>query len=100
MSKRFPLPAGAAALSLLLLSACSYPGFNLNPSDPGERALTGAAVGAGSGAVLGGVIGGWDGAAVGAAVGGVVGAVTGAATTPGPAPAPAPYAYEAPVPVR
>jgi hypothetical protein len=55
-------------------------------SDPGARALTGAATGAGIGAAIGCVVtlpaGCLPGAAVGAAVGGGTGAAAGAATTP------------------
>jgi hypothetical protein len=81
MLKRTVAPVFIAGLSLLALSGCAAMPY-INPNDPGQRALGGAAIGAGSGAAIGGAIGGWDGAAVGAAVGGVVGAVTGAATTP------------------
>lgn len=86
MSKRFVMTA-AAVVSLFALAGCANP--NIDMTNPGVRALSGAAIGAGTGAVLGGAVGGWDGAAVGAAVGGVVGAVTGAATAGGPPPLPA-----------
>jgi len=83
------MPAGAAALALLVLSGCAgqMPNFNsLNSNDPGQRAIGGALIGASTGALTGGLIGGWEGAGVGAAAGGVIGAVAGAATTPGGVP--------------
>jgi hypothetical protein len=58
----------AAALTL---GACG--------TNPGDRALSGAAIGAGTGATigaLGGPVGIGTGAAIGAGVGGVTGAVT------------------------
>lgn len=87
MLKRSVMPAGAAALALLVLSGCAgqMPNWNsFNSNDPGQRAIGGALVGAGSGALTGGLIGGWEGAGVGAAAGAVIGAVAGAATTPAP----------------
>jgi hypothetical protein len=88
MSKRTVVPVFIAGLSLFALSGCAAMPY-INPNDPGQRALSGAAIG--------GAVGGWNGAAVGAAVGGVVGAVTGAATTP-TTPAPPPAAGYAPPP--
>lgn len=98
MLKRSLMPAGAAAVALLVLSGCAgqVPFNSFNTNDPGQRALGGAVIGAGSGAVMGGVIGGWEGAGIGAAAGGVIGAITGAATTPGGA-VPQASAYPAPV---
>jgi hypothetical protein len=67
----------AATLALALpLAGCA------NTTDPGQRALGGAAIGAGGGAVLGGILGGPRGALTGAVLGGAVGAVGGAATAP------------------
>jgi len=59
----------AATASLLALSACG--------TDPGDRAVSGAAIGAAGGAVTGAMFGNpLAGAAIGAAVGGVTGVVT------------------------
>ena len=59
----------AATASLLTLSACG--------TDPGDRALSGAAIGAAGGAATGAMFGNpLAGAAIGAEVGGVTGAVT------------------------
>ena len=69
MNARF---ASAALIVVALgLSACG--------NDPGDRALSGAAIGAGAGAVGGALLGA---PLAGAAIGGVAGAGIGAATTP------------------
>lgn len=63
--------ATAALLALVGLSGCG--------TEPGERAVSGAAIGAGAGALIGGVTGT---AATGAAIGALGGAAVGAATDP------------------
>lgn len=63
--------AAAAIASVLILGGCG--------TDPGDRALSGAALGAGAGALIGGVTGT---AATGAAIGALGGAAIGAATDP------------------
>lgn len=65
------LVIGAAMVSVLALSACG--------TDPGDRALSGAAIGAGTGAVIGAATGS---PATGAAIGAIGGAAIGAATDP------------------
>jgi len=61
-----------AALSIAL-AACG--------ENPGDRALSGAAIGAGTGATVG-ALGGPVGVGTGAAIGAGAGAVTGAVTSP------------------
>jgi osmotically inducible lipoprotein OsmB len=65
------LVIGAAMVSVLALSACG--------TDPGDRALSGAAIGAGTGAIIGAATGS---PATGAAIGAIGGAAIGAATDP------------------
>ncbi len=63
---------GVVALtSILVLSGCG--------TDPGDRAVSGAAIGAGAGAIIGAATGT---AATGAAIGAIGGAAIGAATDP------------------
>ena len=65
-------PIGIAVVALaFLLAACG--------SNPGDRAITGAAIGAAGGAVIGAIFGA---PAIGAAAGAVAGGATGAVTTP------------------
>ena len=65
------LVIGAAMISVLALSACG--------TNPGDRAVSGAAIGAGTGAIIGAATGS---PAAGAAIGAVGGALVGAATDP------------------
>jgi osmotically inducible lipoprotein OsmB len=60
-----------AMTSILVLSGCG--------TDPGDRAVSGAAIGAGAGAIIGAATGT---AATGAAIGALGGAAIGAATDP------------------
>lgn len=66
------LPAAAAFLTVLSLTACG--------ERPGTRAVSGGLLGAGGGAALGAVTG--VGAGTGALIGGAAGAGTGALTAP------------------
>lgn len=61
----------AALAAALVLSGCG--------TDPGDRAVSGAAIGAGAGAIIGAATGS---PATGAAIGAVGGAAIGAATDP------------------
>lgn len=70
--KLVPYALALAGLSLSL-AACG--------ENPGDRALSGAAIGAGTGAAVG-AIGGPVGVGTGAAIGAGAGAVTGAVTSP------------------
>ena len=65
------LAAGAIVAATLGLAACGH--------DPGDRAVSGAAIGAGAGAIIGAATGT---PATGAAIGAGVGALGGVATTP------------------
>jgi hypothetical protein len=65
------LVIGAAMISALALSACG--------TNPGDRAVSGAAIGAGTGAIIGAATGS---PATGAAIGAIGGAAIGAATDP------------------
>lgn len=60
-----------ALAAMLVLSGCG--------TDPGDRAVSGAAIGAGAGAIVGAATGS---AATGAVIGAVGGAAIGAATNP------------------
>ena len=68
--KRITLPA-VLALAEVSLGTCGY--------NPGDRALSGAAIGAGTGAVVGSLSGN---AGTGAIIGGLGGAAVGAMTDP------------------
>ncbi len=68
---KFNLVAASALVACLGLAACG--------SEPGERAVSGAAIGAGAGAIIGAATGT---PATGAAIGAGVGALGGVATTP------------------
>ena len=65
------LSVAAAMASMLVLAGCG--------TDPGDRAVSGAAIGAGAGAIIGAATGT---AATGAAIGALGGAAIGAATDP------------------
>jgi uncharacterized membrane protein len=65
------LVIGAVMVSALALTACG--------TNPGDRAVSGAAIGAGAGAIIGAAAGS---PATGAAIGAAAGAVTGAVTDP------------------
>lgn len=65
------LTAAVALTSILILSGCG--------TDPGDRAVSGAALGAGAGAIIGAATGS---PGTGAAIGAVGGAAIGAATDP------------------
>ena len=76
LSTRKTLTAAVAALSIFSLTAC-------DSTNPGDRALGGAALGGLAGAAIGGAATGRAGGALaGAAIGAAGGAVVGAATTP------------------
>jgi len=68
---KFNMVAAGALMACLGLAACGH--------DPGDRAVSGAAIGAGAGAIIGAATGT---AATGAAIGAGVGALGGVATTP------------------